>query len=377
MTRSASNYPAVLATQLSFFTAGFAMACCAPFIPFIKDNVGASEGEFGLLLLFLGLGSVISMPAAGIVSAKKGARSVILLGGFGLVVFMPLLLLAKNLVALGAILFVFGASLGAMDVSMNVHAVEVERREQKPLMSKFHAQFSIGALAGAALITLLLSIGVGLIIAALIGSLVSLVAMLIVRPHLFKASSSEPPPLVLPRGIVLLLGFLAAIAFLVEGAVLDWGALLIIERQLSLPHHAGIGYILFSIAMVIARLCGGRLMTNFGDYRVLTVSSLITMIGIGVVLLTSPPWLALTGFILIGLGAANIVPVLFSAAGRQTVMPASLAIAAVTTTGYAGVLVGPALVGFAADLTSLPIAFGWLTLLIGLVALSANKVVKA
>ena len=305
MTRSASNYPAVLATQLSFFTAGFAMACCAPFIPFIKDNVGASEGEFGLLLLFLGLGSVISMPAAGIVSAKKGARSVILLGGFGLVVFMPLLLLANNLVPLGAILFVFGASLGAMDVSMNVHAVEVERREQKPLMSKFHAQFSIGALAGAALITL------------------------------------------------------------------------IIERQLSLPHHAGIGYILFSIAMVIARLCGGRLMTNFGDYRVLTVSSLITMIGVGVVLLTSPPWLALTGFILIGLGAANIVPVLFSAAGRQTVMPASLAIAAVTTTGYAGVLVGPALVGFAADLTSLPIAFGWLTLLIALVALSANKVVKA
>ena len=377
MTPFSSTKPARLATRLAYFTAGFAMACCAPFFPFIKLSVGADEGQFGLLLLCFGLGSILAMPAAGLVAAKYGARSMVLLGGCGLVVFLPALVVVQTAFALASVLFLFGASLGTIDVAMNVHGVEVEAQEKRSLMSSFHAQFSIGALCGAGLMTLLLSLSVSLIIAALAGALVVLVAMLLASTRLLTASASEPTEWVLPRGIVLLLGLLAAVAFLVEGAVLDWGALLIIDQQITAPQNAGIGYILFSVAMVVARLTGDQVVKLLGEFWVLIMSGVITILGISTVLMTTFSFVALFGFVLIGLGSANIVPILFSVAGRQTVMPASLAIAAVTTTGYAGVLVGPAMVGFAADLTSLPMAFWLLAGLIALVPATAFFVAKA
>ncbi|MCO4838282.1 MAG: MFS transporter [Oceanospirillaceae bacterium] len=366
MSPFSSTAQARFATRVSFFTAGFVMACCAPFFPFIKLGVGADEGQFGLLLLCFGLGSIVSMPIVGVISARHGAKSMVLLGGFGLIIFLPALVLAQTPLILAITLFVFGASLGAMDVAMNVHGVQVEAQEKRSLMSSFHAQFSIGALCGAGLMTLLLSLKVALIIAALTGAAVALVAMILASSRLLNTSAKEPTPLVLPQGIVLLLGFLAAIAFLVEGAVLDWGALLIIDRQIAAPENAGLGYLLFSIAMVIARLTGDSVIGALGEFWVLILSGIISMLGIATVLLTTHTLVALAGFVLIGLGSAIIVPILFSAAGRQKVMPASLAIAAVTTTGYAGVLIGPAMIGFTADLTSISTAF-WL--LIGLVAL--------
>jgi hypothetical protein len=164
--------------------------------------------------------------------------------------------------------------------------------------------------------------------------------------------------------------------FLVEGAVLDWGALLIIDRQLVAPQNAGVGYILFSAAMVIARLTGDRIVGVVGELWVLISGGVLTILGIAVILLSSLPFVALAGFVLIGLGAANLVPIFFSAAGRQNIMPPSLAIAAVTTAGYAGVLMGPAMIGFAADMMNLSMAFWWLTLLVALVPLSAYLVVK-
>lgn len=376
MTPFSSTAPARLATRLAYFTAGFVMACCAPFFPFIKLSVGADEGQFGLLLLCFGLGSIVTMPAAGLIAARYGARSMVLLGGFGLVVFLPVLVVIQAPFALGGVLFLFGASLGTIDVAMNVHGVAVEAQEKRSLMAGFHAQFSIGALCGAGLMTLLLSLSVALIIAALVGAAVALVAMVLASTRLLVASAQEPTALVLPHGMVLLLGLLAAIAFLVEGAVLDWGALLMIDRHISAPQNAGVGYILFSVAMVIARLTGDKIVQFLGEFWVLIMSGIITILGISTLLLSTFSWLALCGFVLIGLGSANIVPILFSAAGRQTVMPASLAIAAVTSTGYAGVLVGPAMVGFAADLTSLSMAFWLLAGLIALVPATAYWVAK-
>jgi len=365
-----------LATRLSFFTAGFVMACCAPFFPFIKLNAGADERQFGLLLLCFGLGSIITMPAVGVVCARYGARSMVLLGGFGLVVFLPAIVVAQTSFMLGSMLFLFGASLGTIDVAMNVHGVEVESLEKRSLMSSFHAQFSIGALCGAGLMTLSISLNISIITSALVGACVALVAMVVASRGLLDSRAHEPPALALPHGIVLLLGLLSAIAFLVEGAVLDWGAILIIDQQLTAPKNAGVGYILFSVAMVIGRLTGSKVVGLWGEFWVLITSGMITIFGIATVLLATLEFVALMGFALIGLGAANIVPILFSAAGRQTVMPASLAIAAVTTTGYAGVLVGPAMVGFAADLTSLSTAFWLLAGLITLVPATAYVVVN-
>ncbi|SNZ19107.1 MFS transporter [Cohaesibacter gelatinilyticus] len=368
--------PARLATRLAFFAAGFAMACCAPLFPFFKENVAADKAQFGALLLCLGLGSLIAMPATGMIAARRGARPLILTGGYGLVVLLPLMALAQSPMALGAALLVFGAFLGAIDVAMNVHGAEVEALEKRPLMSNFHAHWSIGGFCGAGLMTLLLSLSVPVLACACIGAATALIAMLIARPCFLNVTGKEPEPFVMPRGIVLLLAALTCIIFLVEGAVLDWGALLIIDRDLSSPKNAGTGYILFSIAMLIGRLTGDRLIAKAGEFATLVCGGLIAMTGLGVILLSSNLIVALSGFVLIGLGAANLVPILFSAAGRQNLMPPGIAIAAVTTTGYAGLLMGPAIIGFLSDILSLSIAFWLLALLTMIVPLSARWVVS-
>ena len=376
MATFSATAPARFATRLTFFTAGFVMACCAPLFPFIKDNVGADETQFGLLLLCFGLGSIIAMPLTGFVAARQGPRSMVLLGGFGLIIFLPTLTIAETPFILGSFLFLFGASLGTIDVAMNIHGVAVEAKEKRSLMSNFHAQFSIGGLFGAGLMTLLLSVGVPLVMTATIGATLALLAIVLTTPRLLHVKVADQSTFVLPHGIVLLLGLLAGITFLVEGAVLDWGALLVIERQLTTPQSAGVGYILFSAAMVIARLTGGHIVAALGELWVLILGGIVTILGIATVLLATLPLVALVGFVLIGLGSANLVPIFFSVAGRQTVMPASLAIASVTTIAYSGVLVGPAMIGFAADLMSLPMAFWLLTLLIACVPFTAFAVTK-
>jgi MFS family permease len=178
----------------------------------------------------------------------------------------------------------------------------------------------------------------------------------------------------LPRGIVLVLASLTAVTFLAEGALLDWSALLITDARLVGVEQGGLGYMLFAIAMTVGRLAGDTLTARVGDRSTLLWGGCIAVAGFAL-LLTSPiAAVALAGFILIGLGAANIVPVLFRHAGSQTVMPAGLAVAAITTSGYAGVLMGPASIGFVAKAVGLNVAFWMLAALLGLVPLLSGVV---
>ena len=365
-----------LATRLSFFAAGFAMACWAPIVPFAKAQVGVSDGELGLLLLCIGIGSLVAMPVTGWVSAQFGSKPMVLAGGLGLVALLPVLAVVHDPLLLAAGLLGFGASLGAIDVAMNVHAVEVEKAAARPLMSGFHAMFSLGGFAGAGGVTLLLSHGVAPLSGALCGSAIALAAILRAWPRLLRVQGGRPPAFVAPRGAVLLLAALAAVSFLVEGAILDWSALLLLGRDLVAPPQSGLGYALFSVAMTIGRLTGDRVVQVLGNRRTLLWGGVLTVAGFAL-LLVVPGLAALAGFVLIGLGTANIVPVLFSQAGRQAAMPASLAVAAVTTIGYAGVLAGPALVGFVAQLSSLPAAFWLLAGLMALVPLCSRPAARA
>lgn len=365
-----------LSTRLAFLVAGFVMAAWAPLVPFAKANTGVDEAQLGLLLLCLGIGSLIAMPVTGIVSARSGARPMIILGGIGLIATLPALTLLTSPIGLGAALLVFGASLGTIDVAMNIHAVEVEKRGDRPLMSGFHAMFSIGGFAGAGGMTLALSLGLAPLPAAGLASLLAAAALALAAPRLLTARAGEKPRFALPRGIVLLIALLTAITFLVEGAILDWSALLLLDRGLATAEQGGLAYMLFSVAMTAGRLTGDRIVAALGPLRILVVGGCLTIAGIALVLLPQTQVLALAGFVLIGIGASNIVPVLFSLAGRQKVIDPGLAVAAVTTTGYAGILAGPALIGFAAHLTSLPVAFWLLAALMALVPLAAARVTR-
>ena len=363
-----------LATRLAFFAAGFSMGCCAPFFPFVKENVSADKSQFGVLLLCLGIGAIIAMPITGILSAKRGSKPMVLLGGLSMVVLLPILVVVNSPIILALILFLFGAALGTLDVAMNVHGVEVEQIEKRSLMSNFHAQFSIGGLVGAALMTIFLSLGMPLLLSSIIASSITFFAMILTIKRLLIVNSVKQSKFMFPKGVVLLLAIFAAIIFLVEGAVVDWGALLIIDLELTPIKSAGVGYILFSIAMVIARLLGDKIIDIIGEFKVLILGVITTIFGILTILLSTLPLFALCGFMLIGLGVANLVPIFFSAAGRQKIMPAEIAIASVTTTGYAGILLGPVLIGYVAEVTTLSIAFSLLIPLVALTLISSKKI---
>jgi MFS transporter len=356
----ARGFPARLSTRLSFLVAGVAMASWAPQVPYAKARLGLGDSGFGLLLLCLGIGSVAAMQITGAAVARFGSRTVVLVGGAGLCLTLPLLACANTALFLAAALFAFGASIGSIDVAVNVHAVEVEQAAGEPLMSGFHGMYSLGGLIGAAGGTALLSGGLGPADAAGIAALVAAVLLVLSAPGLLRSKSAHGGPvLVVPRGIVILVGSLAFIAFLTEGALLDWSALLLTGSFAVPEARAGIGYAVFSVAMTAGRLTGDYVVKRLGQRTTLLFGGLVVTAGFFLLLLPLTG-LASCGFLLIGLGAANLVPILFSTAGRQTAMPPALAVASITTVGYAGILAGPAAIGYIASLTSLRTAFAML-----------------
>jgi MFS family permease len=372
---SADRPGARLATRIAFLVAGFGVAAWAPLIPFAKARLGADDGLMGVLLLCLGAGSVAAMLRTGPLCARHGCKPVVVASGVILALLLPLLALAGSPWTLGATLLAFGGALGTLDVAMNVHAVEVERDAGVPLMSGFHAMFSVGGFVGAAFVTLLLSSGVWPLACTVPCVAVMGVAMLVASPRLVEAGRvSAGHSLAWPRsGTMLLLAALAAVCFLVEGAMLDWGALLLTTLSLAAPAQAGLGYACFAVAMTAGRFSGDAITARIGDRATMQAGGTLSALGFGVLLFGGRLELALAGFALIGLGASNIVPVLFRRCGSVPGTSAAMAVAALTTVGYAGQLMGPAAVGFVSHLASLPAAFWLLAALMVVVPLCAGK----
>src|SRR6516225_619002 len=360
---SADRPGARLATRIAFLVAGFGLAAWAPLIPFAKARLGADDGLMGVLLLCLGGGSVAAMLRTGPLCARYGCRHVVVASGVVLALLLPLLAIASSPWTLGAVLLAFGGALGSLDVAMNVHAVEVERDAGVPLMSGFHAMFSVGGFAGAALVTFLLSAGVGPLACTLPCLAVMVAAMRVASPRLVDTGRvAAGHALAWPRGgSVLLLAALASVCFLVEGAMLDWSALLLTTRAF------------FAVAMTAGRFSGDAITARIGDRATMRAGGALSVLGFVVLLGGDRLELALAGFALIGLGASNIVPVLFRRAGNVPGTSAAMAVAALTTVGYAGQLMGPAAVGFVSHLASLPAAFWLLAALMAVVPLSTGK----
>lgn len=367
---------AARATRGFFLISGVGVAAWAPMVPFAKVRLGLDEAELGLLLLCMGLGSVGAMPFAALLSHRHGNRRVLGVAATVMCIALPLLVVAPSAILLGAALALFGAAIGVVDVTMNGHAVDVERMHGSPLMSGFHALYSVGGLVGSAAMSVLLRAGVPLIACAVAVALLLLAIVVTRWRHLLV---TEPPPKVahrsmfrLPSPTALVIGVLCFIMFLAEGAMLDWTAVFLRSERGFAIAIAGIGYAAFSVAMSIGRLTGDRVTAALGPVRVVRVGAVVAAAGF--VLAAALPWGAtsLAGFVLIGLGAANIVPVLFSAAGRIPGTSASGALATATGFGYAGILAGPASIGFVAHATSLPFALGALAVLVAGVALGAS-----
>jgi predicted MFS family arabinose efflux permease len=347
------------ATRAVFLLAGLAMAAWAPLVPFAKARLGVDDATLGLLLLCLGLGSLVAMPITGILANRFGCRKVIVASAIGVAIVLPLLALVDSVVGLAVVLALFGASVGTLDVTMNIQAVMVEKDSGRSMMSGIHGMFSLGGILGAGGVSVLLYAGMAPLAATLVVSVILVVLLLVSFSGLLPYGNQETgatPLFVMPKGIVIFIGLLCFLVFLGEGAVLDWSALFLIDAHGVEPAQAGFGYAMFAIAMTIGRLTGDGIVRALGGLRVVMIGGVIAAAGFALAVFAPMQPLAFAGFLLVGIGASNIVPVLFTAAGNQTRMPASLAVAAITTIGYAGILAGPAAIGFVAQQSSLSTA---------------------
>jgi len=356
-----------------FFISGAAAATWAALVPFAKARAGLDEGSLGLLLLCLGVGSIVAMPIAGALVARYGCRRVVTVATIAICVTLPMLAVAATLPLLAVTLFIFGAGLGSADCAFNMQAVIVEGASRKPLMSGFHGCYSAGGIVGGGLISGLLTLGATPLMSAFAGAVFAAVLLAAAfAGSLPYGSHSKGPPFALPRGIVLFLGILCFIVFLAEGAMLDWSAVFLTEKRGVELSRAGFGFACFSVSMTFGRLAGDGIVKRLGPRVVVIAGGLVATVGIVLATLVPAWWICLLGYLLVGLGCSNIVPIIFSAVGVQKAMPQSVAVPAVVTLGYAGVLTGPAGIGYIAHHSSLSTAFLCVAALMAGVAISGR-----
>ena len=354
----------VHAARAFFFIGGFGTATWAPLVPLLRERLMVGDDVLGMLLLCIGVGSLLTMPLSGALAMRLGCRRVVMTAS---ILFAAILLLVSCVDALSLavpIVLIFGAVMGCIDVVVNIVAVLVEKGIGRRIMSGMHAFWSLGGFVGAGLY----GVWVGLLgltpfqSTAIAAGLILLLTAVYGR-HLIPYGGGGGALLALPRGIIVFVGMTAFIAFLSEGAVMDWGGVyLTTVRGMDLA-LAGTGYSVFSAAMLTMRFLGDRVVQRIGALPVAVGGALLAFGGILLVMFAPADALLYVGFFAIGIGSANIVPVFFSLMGRQNVMPVSAAVSAVSTMGYLGILAGPAAIGFVSSLTTLQTAFAMLAAL--------------
>ncbi len=341
------------ATFAVFAVNGAMIGTWVAHIPWLQERLGVSKTTIGFSLLCMAAGALVAMPLTGQLLNRVSSATVTRTVTLVYCLLLPLPLIAPSPVALGAILFVFGAVNGSMDVAMNAHGVAVERDLGKPIMSSLHGGWSVGGfvaaglsaaagVAGADPRVLALGIGVALWLFALV-----------VTARLGEASThSAGSGFALPARGVVLIGVLCFLAMTTEGAIGDWSGIYLREDLGSSSAAAATGFAGFSLGMAIARLGGDWVNERVGAGPLLRGGMTLVALALGAVLLVAEPIPAVAGFVLVGVGIANAVPILFSAAGRHE--PTGPSLSAVFTVGYTGFIVGPPLIGVLADTIGLP-----------------------
>ncbi len=350
-----------LATSLVFLANGAGIGAWAASIPGVKSGLGLTGTALGFGLLMLAAGAMSAMPLAGWLGARRGG----LVGPAGALFAAALLLpAAPGYAALVPALFVLGATNGALDVLMNAHAARVEAARGQAIMSSFHACWSLGGLLGAGGTALAAYFGAEVLpfAAAAVAAVVGAAAWTGLGD---RAPGDGSAGFAWPSRAVAGIGALCFLAFMTEGAVADWSGVFLTGMTGATASGAAAGFAGFSAAMVLGRVFGDMIVRRFGPALVLRAGAGLAMAGFGLAVLW--PAAGAAGFALVGLGVANMAPLLFSAAGRAGTA-ASTGVAAVATLGYAGLLLGPPMIGVAADLIGLRPALGLLILAAGVLA---------
>ena len=377
LSQQVGSQPRRSATRAIFFVTGMAMGLWAALVPYAQMRTHAEAGQLGLLLLCLGGGSLIAMLGSGRIIGLAGCRRVIVVSVVLYCLMLPLLATLADIRLLAASLFVFGMGIGLADVAMNVQGTLVEQAADKPLMSGFHCLWSVGGIAGAGGGALLLGAGISPQTTTFCAVALIVLVTACSFPALLTAGGEDPrqPPDTAsrPNFRLVLMAVMAMICFMAEGAILDWSGIFMTQDRGMAVEHAGWGFAAFAVAMSLMRATGDAVVKTLGRQRVLIIGGILGIAGYLIVVLV-PGWtMALCGFALVGIGAANIVPVLITLAGQEKVMPVHRSVALVATLGYLGVLGGPALIGWVAHLTNLYVAFALVAAAFMVIVLGAFK----
>jgi hypothetical protein len=367
------------ATFAAFISHGLLFASWTAHIPQVKDHLGLTDGTLGLALLGAPLGSVAAMMVAARLLPRLGSKRMVQISLLGYCLAGPLVGLAGSFAALFAALFAWGAFQGALDVSMNTQAVTVERAAGRPLMSGFHGSWSIGAFAGAGLGVLGVAAGIPLSpqLLLLAVPVLAVAGPLSLRmlpdPHAPGSELSRGRAVVRLSAPVLVLGAIAFASMLCEGASADWASVYLRGSIGVSAAVAGLGYTAFSLAMVIVRLSGNRLLTRFSARTLLPVLAVAATAGFTAGLVLGAIGTVIAGFACLGAGLALVIPSVNSAAGRLPGLSPGTAIAMVSACGWTGFVFGPPIIGELASASSLTAALGILPVLTACIAVAAAR----
>jgi MFS family permease len=358
-----------------FFLNGLIFGSWAARIPAVRDHVGLSDGELGIALACGAIGSIVAMPIAGGRAARLGSRRATRGALAFLCAITALVALAPSLPALCVLMFFYGAAMGSLDVTMNAHGVAVERTYGRAILASFHAAFSIGGLAGGALGALAAAAGLDVRAQlAIVAAVTAVVGLTWSRRFLgadVDAIGHADPVFLRPPRRLLALGALAFACLLIEGASADWSGVYLRDELGTTAAVAALGFTAFSVTMTLGRIFGDRLVDRFGSTTVVRAGGSIAAVGFGLALLVAQPAAAIAGFACLGAGMSGVVPIVFRASGHVPGMAAGVGLAAVSSTGYLGFLVGPPTIGGLAELVGLPSALVVLVVLASAVALLA------
>ena len=383
-----NNKRMLLANKLAFGILGALEAAWAPMVPFVKSEMNLNDGQFGQLLLSMGLGSLIALPLVGPLVSRFGPKNIAIISGIllGLNLFGITVVDSPYLVAF--MLALFGASLVSIDVASNINAVVVESIFKKPLMSGFHGGYSLGTLVGAMIVSMLLTLGLSVSMSALfmfismsvlslvsLQSLVSEIKTFNVENSVQTQDDGKHRKLRIPP-VIVVLGILCFIMYASEGALLSWTTVFATQNRGIDPKTAGYFYTFFAITMAVARFTGNSIVAKFG--RRLTVVTGAVMVSLGFMITAIVPYSVgmMIGFSIIGLGAGNIVPQLVSFTGTVKGIRVQTAISLINAVGYSGILLGPVIIGHVSNMSSLECSFELLGCAVAVVALVSFFLMK-
>jgi fucose permease len=353
------------ATTGVFVVNGAAIGTWVAQIPWVQERFDLSKSAMGLVITGMAIAVILAFPIAGQAIVRHGSEKIVWVGGIATSLAIMLPVLAPHPIAVALGLFVLGGSSATQDVAMNSHGVKVEHDLGKPIMSSLHAGWAFGGMAGAGLAALFHALEVDPRISVAVASVLLLALLFATASRIGHGSAAEgddAPNFALPSRGVVLLAILCLLVMVTEGAMADWGGLYLRQDLGASAALAALAYSFFTAGMTLGRVVGDAVNKRIGPVALLRWGALLTGLPLAGMLLIGQPAAALVGLFLVGLGVANGVPLMFSAAGRQPDTPPGPGIAAVSSMGSLGFLAGPPVIGFLADAISLPWALASLIL---------------